>query len=150
MKLISEARGLSRVQNSYTPRQIVWEYGFRPLVPEKARRIWHKFRGHPQQSGADTGILNPAFAQRIDITRRVREVHNKSRKTAYTASRSHLDGLNFALHPLGSSWLTRLLRPFLRASISIMTVAGWSSVWTMPSEQKLSRGGNEQYAPRDD
>jgi len=141
MKLMSEARGLSRVRNSYTPRKIVWEYGFRPLVPERVFRIWRMLRGRPRQNGADTGILNQAFAKRIDMAGRVRELQDKSDRTAYTARRSHFDGLNFALHPYileladksAAAFGVEPRYPFYDRRLMEFCLA-------IPAEQKLSQG----------
>ena len=141
MKLISEARGLSRVRNSYTPRKIAWEYGFRPLVPERALRLWRMLRGRPQQTGVDTDILNKAFAKRIDMAGRVRELHDKSERTAYTARQSHFNGLNFALHPYvleladkaAAAFGVEPRYPFYDRRLMEFCLA-------MPAEQKLSQG----------
>jgi asparagine synthase (glutamine-hydrolysing) len=141
LKLISEARGLSGVRKSYTPRKIVWEYGFRPLVPERVFRIWRMLRGRPQQNGAATGILNQAFAERINMAGRVRELQGKSDRTAYTARRSHFDGLNFALHPYlleladksAAAFGVEPRYPFYDRRLMEFCLA-------IPAEQKLSQG----------
>jgi len=140
-KLISEARGLSRVRNSYTARRIVWEYGFRPLVPERARRLWQRFLGHPEKTDSDIGILNRAFAQRIDMGRRIRDLDKEKVGTAYTARRSHFNGLNFALHPYvleladkaAAAFGVEPRYPFYDRRLMEFCLA-------MPADQKLNQG----------
>jgi asparagine synthase (glutamine-hydrolysing) len=140
-KLVSEARGLSRVRNSYTSRRIVWQYGFKPLVPEMAFRIWRMFRGRPQHTNVNAEILNNDFAGRIDIARRLRELQSHNSATAYTARRSHLNGLNFGLHPYVLELADKTAAAFsLEPRYPFYDRRLMEFCLAMPSEQKLSQG----------
>lgn len=141
MKLLSEARGLSKVRSSLTSRKIVWEYGFKPLIPNGARRLLRTLRGQPRQTDAATGILNQAFAERIDMPRRVRELQSKSGGAVYTSRQSHFKGLNFALHPYvleladkaAAAFGVEPRYPFYDRRLMEFCLA-------VPPEQKLSQG----------
>lgn len=140
-KLVSEARALSNVRNSYTPRQIVWQYGFEPLVPETAFRIWRMFRGHAQPTKVKAEILNSDFARRIDIAQRLRELQDPNSSVAYTARRSHLNGLNFGLHPYVLELADKTAAAFsLEPRYPFYDRRLMEFCLAMPSEQKLSHG----------
>lgn len=140
-KLISEARSLSKVRNSYTPRKIVWQYGFRPLVPETAFRLWRKFRGRQQPANVDAEILNHDFARRSDIAQRIRELQDHGSSVAYTARRSHFNGLNFGLHPYVLELADKTAAAFsLEPRYPFYDRRLMEFCLAMPSEQKLSHG----------
>jgi asparagine synthase (glutamine-hydrolysing) len=141
MKLISEARALSKIGNSCTPRKIIWEYGFRPLVPDRAFRMWRFLRGRSQKNGAETSILNQDFAKRIDMAGRVRELQEKSDRIPCTARQSHFDGLNFALHPYVLELADKSAAAFgLEPRYPFYDRRLMEFCLAMPAEQKLSQG----------
>lgn len=140
IRLINEARALSKIRDSFTARRIVWQLGFRPLIPETAFRLWRNIRGRSDSNGRSQ-ILNTDFARRTDIAPRLQELSNKKSETAYTARRSHFNALNFPLHPYvleladkaGAAFSLDLRYPFYDRRLMEFCLA-------MPGEQKLSHG----------
>jgi asparagine synthase (glutamine-hydrolysing) len=72
LRLHREARALSDrlAVRTATTRNIMWEFGFRQMIPESARRLWRRARNRPVHD--IMGPIRPDFARRIGLERRIR------------------------------------------------------------------------------
>lgn len=66
-----EARSLSRrIESSFSTKEIIWRYGFRPLIPEPLVQFWRALRGRSKPERGAKRAINPAFAQRFNLVER--------------------------------------------------------------------------------
>ena len=141
LKLFSEAKALSKVRNSYTTRKIMWEYGFEPLIPKRARRFWQRIMGHKKQNAGDDPILNHGFARQIKLAEGIRDLTSPPPDSAYTAKRSHFQGLTFALHPYTLELADKAAGAFgLEARYPFYDRRLMEFCLALPAEQKLRDG----------
>jgi asparagine synthase (glutamine-hydrolysing) len=100
ISLVKEGMELSRITNRrLSPWKIIWEYGCRPVIPQKYKWIWRRMRGRAQFRELSNSIVNPAFAKRVDLTERRRALLEKQASSAVTARQEHWQGLNSGLLP---------------------------------------------------
>jgi len=96
--LIQEATALSRnlpVPATITPRRIIWECGFKPLVPTTAVQVWRRWRGRRQPVWGKHTAIHPAFARRIHLAERVKNWVNR-KAPGRTAREIHWNNLTAA------------------------------------------------------
>ena len=142
-KLIAEARGLSREFYGCTisPRRLVWEYGFKPLIPQPVLELSDKLRGRTQSLWPESRLINPAFAQRIGLSEHTQALLASGIKLAHTARGEHwyaiTSGLmQYSLQTLGelaAAFSLELHYPFCDRRLVEFCLA-------LPPEQKLHQG----------
>ena len=95
--LAREVMALSRRHNT-SPRQLLWQFGLRPLAPDRLRQLWRVVRGRRDPSWGSHAI-NAAFAHQVGLAERARELRDRKRASARTARESHWRGLMSPLLP---------------------------------------------------
>ncbi|MBC7236966.1 MAG: lasso peptide isopeptide bond-forming cyclase [Chloroflexi bacterium] len=136
-KLYLEARAFAERRRIST-KEMVWQYGFRPLAPEWAVHIWRKMRGRPTTCYGDGSLIRPDFARRIGIEERYRALASPPARTAREA---HIQGLNSGLYQILLQMVDRAAAafaiepryPFFDRRLVEFCVA-------IPAEQKLAQG----------
>ena len=77
--LYTEAEALSHKTLSTSPtRKIIWQYGIRPVIPGTILNMWRVLNRRNHSSLAEKAI-NPDFARRVNLEKRVGEYNNNSR-----------------------------------------------------------------------
>jgi asparagine synthase (glutamine-hydrolysing) len=142
-KLIAEARGLSQEFYGCTisPRRLVWEYGFKPLIPQPILELSDKLRGRTQSLWPESRLINPAFAQRIGLSEHTQALLASGIKLAHTARGEHWYALTsglmqYSLQTLGelaAAFSLELHYPFCDRRLVEFCLA-------LPPEQKLHQG----------
>ncbi len=98
--LYSEAVALSRQSKAFSPpRRVVWRLGFSPLVPEFARAMGRRLRGHPAPLWAGHSVIKRDFAQRIGVTERVQALLKNDARPPRTPREKHWHGLHSGIFP---------------------------------------------------
>ncbi|MCC7353723.1 MAG: hypothetical protein IT330_08195, partial [Anaerolineae bacterium] len=140
--LVREATALStRSPAFYTPRRIVWEFGFRPLAPESVVQAWRRLRGRAQPPwGVDT-VINPAFARRIGLAERARTLLRETSKPVWTERESHRQGLANALYQHTLEMADKAVAAFsLEARYPFFDQRLMEFCLALPPDQKLRQG----------
>lgn len=142
-KLTAEARGLSRefYNSAVSPRRLVWEYGFKPLVPEFVLQLSDKLRGRTQSLWPQSRLINPAFAQRVGVSKHTESLIASGIQSARTAREEHWYALTsglmqYSLQTLGelaAAFSLELHYPFGDRRLVEFCLA-------LPPEQKLHQG----------
>ena len=139
-KLFSEAKGLAKVRNAYSARRIIWEYGFKPLIPKTAVRLWHRLMAQQKNTTEYDRILNRGFARKIKQAEGLRD-QSSSARSAYTSRRSHFQSLNFALHPYTLELADKAAGAFgLEARFPFYDRRLMEFCLALPADQKLRDG----------
>ncbi|MCL4294767.1 MAG: lasso peptide isopeptide bond-forming cyclase [Anaerolineae bacterium] len=141
--LVSEAAALSqRAHASVTARQIVWQYGFRPLVPAAAVRACRLLRRRPSRpTGAANEIVNPVLAQRVRLAERIQTLQVNGSGPAYTARAIHWHGLTSALMPYTLELADKAAAAFsLEARYPFFDRRLVEFCLALPPQQKLRHG----------
>ncbi len=96
--LVAEAKTLaSRSNTPFSSRQIIWQYGFRPLIPQSVFRAKRMLKNHPLP--AQTAGVNPALVRRVNLVERLRHTPGNGVGLAISARTEHWQSLNAALIP---------------------------------------------------
>lgn len=138
-----EARALSRRLSSRTatPRWIMWEFGWRPLVPELAVRTWRALHGRGGEGHDVIGPINPVFARRIGLMERVRALSSPGRTVASIARNDHWRGLTSGLLVYGLELLDKTAATCsLEARYPFCDRRLMEFCLALPAEQKLHDG----------
>lgn len=140
--LAREATALSRKASaSFTPRRIIWQYGFRPLVPESAVQIWRWLRGRTQPLWAANAVINPSFARRIGLEEHARALAQAESAPARTARENHWRGLTSTLIPYALESLDKAAAAFsLEPRYPFFDRRLMEFCLALPPEQKLHQG----------
>jgi asparagine synthase (glutamine-hydrolysing) len=148
--LLIECRALAdKSPNAWcSTRQVMWEYGFKPLVPESAVQVWRRLRRHQISPGIN-GAINASFAQRIGLPDRVASLNLKERRRANNAKERHAGDLNCGLwgyameivNKAHASFSLDARYPFFDRRLMEFCVA-------LPLTQKLDRGWNRMILRR--
>lgn len=96
--LVAEAGALaSRSNMPFSPRQIIWQYGFRPIIPNSVIRARRRLKNYsPVAAG---GAVNPALARRVNLAERLQQSPGNGAGLATTARTEHWQSLTAALIP---------------------------------------------------
>ncbi|MGH9900717.1 MAG: lasso peptide isopeptide bond-forming cyclase [Pyrinomonadaceae bacterium] len=138
--LASEARALSKnVDAFFTPRRIIWYFGFRPLVPGFAVQTWRALRVRPKSDRPTDSVVHPEFARRIGLADRIRDFDDGN--AALTSRESHRRALNSPLISYTLEIADKAAAAFaLEARYPFFDRRLMEFCLALPSEQKLSRG----------
>jgi asparagine synthase (glutamine-hydrolysing) len=142
-KLIAEARGLSRefYDSAVSPRRLIWEYGFKPIIPQSILQLSDKLRGRGQSLWPDSRLIHPDFAKRIGLVEHTQELMANGINLARTAKQEHWYALTsglmqYSLQTLGElagAFSLELHYPFCDRRLVEFCLA-------LPPEQKLHQG----------
>ena len=140
--LAKEATALSgKVSASFTPRRIIWEYGFRPLMPDSAVQIWRWLHGRKQPLWAANTVISPSFARRIGLEERARALVQKESGPVRTARENHWRGLTSTLIPYALESLDKAAAAFsLEPRYPFFDRRLMEFCLALPPEQKLHQG----------
>lgn len=98
--LVMEATALSRRSpRSIPPWRIIWQYGFRPLIPSPVREAWRVLRGRTEPTWTVNTVIHPAFAKRIGLAERMQILHRNGSEPPRNAREQHWRGLSSGLFP---------------------------------------------------
>jgi asparagine synthase (glutamine-hydrolysing) len=141
LALRRQARALSDrlASRSATTRRIMWEFGFRYMVPDSARRLWRRVRGRPENEVL--GTVNPEFAKRIGLDRRIRRLSAAGPTPLRSARTAHARSVGSGLLVYGLELLDKVTSgcsieqryPFCDRRLVEFCLA-------LPARQKLSDG----------
>lgn len=149
--LVVEATALSkRLSNrSATPLRIMWQLGFRPLVPESAIHVSRILRGRSQRALEVIGTINPIFAKRIGLTERVQSLRAHVSNRAHTAREDHWRCLTSGLLVYGLELLDKAAAPCsLELRYPLCDRRLIEFCLALPPEQKLRQGWNRAVMRR--
>lgn len=141
LRLVQEAKGLSRVfyGSRASVRKLIWQFGFKPLVPENLLRLSRTLRGYPNQPALpEEKLLNPDFARRIGLTE---YIEANTPKPANSVKEEHWQGVTSSLlqyslqtlDKLGSAFGIELRHPFCDKRLVEFCLA-------VPPDQKMHQG----------
>jgi asparagine synthase (glutamine-hydrolysing) len=149
--LMREARALSKSSPSraHTFRRLVWNEGFRPLVPESAKQIWRVAHARPRLPDTNNRLhnycktrpINPDFAARIGLTERFWSLSNKSFPPNSTAREYHWSAISSGMDSFllesfekaGAAFSVEVRFPFFDKRLVEFCLA-------LPPGQKLQHG----------
>ena len=140
MRLAAEAKALSRLSPvaAYTPRRIIWQFGFRPLVPDVVAQLWRWVRRRPPPPWAPA--INPAFAQRIELAKRMTSL-NQRPSARGTARQLHYQDLTAGLLPHALEIADKAAAAFsLEARYPFFDRRLMEFCLALPAEQQLHQG----------
>jgi asparagine synthase (glutamine-hydrolysing) len=142
MTLVTEATALSRrSSSSFPPWRIVWEYGFRPLVPDPVRQAWRVLRGSNQPPWPVCTPINAAFARRVGLAERARTLLGNGSGPVRSAREQHWHGLTSGLIPNALELADRAAAAFsLEPSYPFFDRRLMEFCLALPPEQKLHQG----------
>lgn len=139
--LVTEATALSKQSNAFPPRRIIWQYGFRPLIPESAVQIWRLLRGRPRSMRVANKAINPVLAERVGLAERVRTLLGNGSGPAFTARAEHWHSLTSALIPYTLELADKATAAFsLEARYPFFDRRLVEFCLALPPEQKLHQG----------
>jgi asparagine synthase (glutamine-hydrolysing) len=141
-KLYEEATAISKKPNaSISPRRIIWEYGFLPIIPQSVFRIWRIVHGDKNPSWFENTSIKPGFADRVHLEERVKSL-SKNGLTIFSGARwKHWQSLNSSLIPLGLELLDKVTNNFsIEARYPFFDRRLVEFCLALPSDQKLSNG----------
>jgi asparagine synthase (glutamine-hydrolysing) len=135
-----EVMALSR-RHKQSRRRILWQFGLRPLVPERAQRIWRTVRrGHPRPGALNT-VIKPAFALRVGLAERAKAAQGKEQTPARSARESHWRELNSPLLPYALEVADKAAAAFsLEPRYPFFDRRLIEFCLALPAEQKLHHG----------
>lgn len=111
--LTREASALSeKASASFPPRRIIWQYGFRPLMPDFAVQIWRRLRGRIQPPWAVNTVISPSFARRIGLRERAEALVRKESAPSRTAREKHCCSFASTLIPYALESLDKAAAAF--------------------------------------
>ena len=136
--LAAEVLGLSRNFNVSAWR-ILWHHALQPLIPEPARDAWRLLRGRNQPQWDP--IINPQFAQRINLAERVAALKSELVKPRRSSREDHWSRLTNALtsyalevaDKAAAAFLISPQFPFFDKRLAEFCLA-------LPAEQKIRQG----------
>lgn len=143
LTLSREAAGLSRhfYLNRRSPRNVLWRFGFRPLVPHyvlRARSVLGK-RRRPARGFRD--LIRPDFAKRVDLAARLKAVKREEARAERSARDFHMFEVQHSMIAYGmeagdrttSAFPVELRSPFYDKRLVQFCVA-------LPREQRIRQG----------
>jgi asparagine synthase (glutamine-hydrolysing) len=140
--LVVEAAALAKRSNPlFTPRRILWQFGFRPLIPESAVHFWRLLRGRSQPIWAVSSVVNQTFARRVRLAERMQALLGPNSVPVRTAREVHWHSLTSALIPYGLEFLDKAATTFaLEPRYPFFDRRLIEFCLALPVEQKLYQG----------
>ncbi|MEW6754371.1 MAG: lasso peptide isopeptide bond-forming cyclase [Candidatus Latescibacterota bacterium] len=136
-RLLAESRALGRRVGA-RPRRIVWEFGFRPLVPHAVLRLWRSV-GRRQPAWVAAGV-NPEFARRLHLGERLDRLERRE-TSGWTAAADHRAGLLSPLFPYALELADKAAASFhLEPRYPFFDRRLIEFCLGLPAEQKLHQG----------
>lgn len=144
LSLMREANELSKrtPRVYYTPRRIVWEFGIRDLFPTSIESLARRILGRPQITNRIDELINPDFANRMNLAARAHRTNGASyRGKKKTARETHCESIEAGIIPYTLELADRASAalglearyPFFDRRLIELCVA-------LPANQKLKRG----------
>lgn len=117
--------------------------GFRPLVPEFLRRLRRALRGLRKPGSDTTHTINPNFARRIGLERRITKLEGAKSRFARTAREEHCTELSSGIIPLILEEIDRIAAAFcVEPRYPFLDRRLVEFCLSLPPEQKLHQGWN--------
>lgn len=140
--LLVEAKASSqRLGDSGQPRKIIWQHGVKPLIPESIINLRRVLRGDKHPAWAFSNAIDPDFARRIGLKKRVQDLLPGGSNLVRTAREKHWEALNSATIPLALEWLDKISAAFsLQMRFPFFDRRLMEFCLALPPEQKLSQG----------
>jgi asparagine synthase (glutamine-hydrolysing) len=141
--LVTEATALSANSPSsfFSPRRILWEYGFKPLVPEAVAQLWRFARRPTRAHWAAWAVINPTFARRVGMAERARALRGNGSAGGRLSRQVHWHGLTSGLIPAALEMADRASAAFsLEARYPFFDRRLMEFCLALPADQKLSGG----------
>jgi asparagine synthase (glutamine-hydrolysing) len=140
--LLAESRALAQQPGSRVrTRRIVWQYGFKPLVPPQWLKRWQGLRGSSALDPMAELALNPVFARAIGLEQRLRRLAAPSRPAAGSARSEHWQSLSSPLIQYALEVLDKTTAAFdLEARYPFFDRRLMAFCLALPPQQKLSGG----------
>ncbi|MFB2895112.1 lasso peptide isopeptide bond-forming cyclase [Aerosakkonemataceae cyanobacterium BLCC-F50] len=103
LTLTKEVKGLARHSNNSALNLLfhyVWCCNFKPLVPEPIRQLWRAMHGRNRQKWGANTIINPDFAQSMDLVKRIQILQKNRWQRLQTSREAHWLNLTSGVVPL--------------------------------------------------
>lgn len=147
LKLWQEGSALAKVWKK-SRRDVIWNYGIRPAIPEPVLQVGRRLRGRPAQvdSGWDihTTVLRPDFARRMNVFETVQSDAVQSLelgKSKLAAREEHWLSLHYGSVRYALQWLDKMAARFsLEARHPFCDRRLIEFCLALPSGQKLHQG----------
>jgi asparagine synthase (glutamine-hydrolysing) len=104
LTLIKESMALSKnmPRRAHKFKQLVWEMGLKPLVPDYAKQCWRILHGKPRSLSRDSALpaysknrpINPEFARRIRLEEHLSSLEDSLYSPGQTARQTHWDDIS--------------------------------------------------------
>jgi asparagine synthase (glutamine-hydrolysing) len=121
-------------------RQIFLRHGLKPLLPQFVLKVWHFLRGHNQPESNANAIINPSFAKRIGLEKRVQAFENRSSQPL-TERESHCRDLTSGILTQALEISDHYAAAFgLEVRHPFMDKRLLEFCLSLPAEQKLHKG----------
>ena len=137
------ASSVYQIHNSFgiSRKHLLFNYGIKSLIPESIHKQWWKLRGRSQsQSPLTPPLVNPSFAQRINLDERILAL-DVDHEPPLTVREYHWRGLTQGIFPYILEQLDRYAVPFsLEARHPFLDKRLVEFCLALPAEQKLSQG----------
>jgi asparagine synthase (glutamine-hydrolysing) len=78
---------------NFSRRQIFLRHGLKPLLPQPLLQVWLRLRGVKSHTSSDKSIINPTFAKRIGLEKRIRPFKDFLSSLPLTERERHWRGL---------------------------------------------------------
>ena len=141
--LLREVKAISRrsANRSLSPRQVLWAYALRPMIPGNLENLWKRIRGQHQPLWGRESVIAEAFARRVKLDARIRHLQADDSHGFQSARETHRIGIEscliaYALELADKTAVTCALEPrypFFDRRLLEFCLA-------LPPEQKLHAG----------
>lgn len=142
MTLYKESSAISKRDKSYgNAREILWRYGIKPLIPNWVLNKRRDIRGDKKSKWVANSIINPDFARRIEIDKRISSFLDDNHLSGRSAWEEHWCNLKTGtislslelLDKISSSFSIESRYPFFDRRLIEFCLA-------LPASQKLNEG----------
>ncbi|RAM51548.1 MAG: asparagine synthetase B [Hapalosiphonaceae cyanobacterium JJU2] len=122
-------------------RQIFLRHGLKPLLPQFVLKVWHFLRGHNQPENKANAIINPDFAKRIGLEKRIQTFDNPRASQPLTEREGHCRDLTSGILTQALEISDHYAAAFgLEVRHPFMDKRLLEFCLSLPAEQKLHKG----------
>jgi asparagine synthase (glutamine-hydrolysing) len=141
--LLKEAWAVSRrsPDRSFSPWKVLWGYALSPLVPEALQHLWKRIRGQRHPLWDRDSVIAEAFAQRVGLAARLRQLQSGTSNVFKSAQEAHRLSLESSLIAYALELADKAaVAHFLEARYPFFDRRLLEFCLALPAEQKLRAG----------
>ncbi len=138
--LMTEVKELAK-RLDRSQRRIIWNQVIKPITPQIVRRTWQSLRRLSKPSWAENTIINPGFAEHLNLQFHIHKLDEKWSTPAITEQEDHWRGLTSGIIPYTFDWVDRAANAFyLEPRYPFFDKRLAEFCLALPPEQKLNHG----------